>query len=53
MNSEPWAFPVITLVLVLGAHEDRGKLPSEKLKLFHVDLDSRCKAVVGELGCQR
>jgi hypothetical protein len=53
MNSEPSAFPVITLVLVLGAHEDRGKLPSEKLKSFHVDLDSRCKGVVDELGYQR
>ncbi|WP_140393556.1 hypothetical protein [Xanthomonas retroflexus] len=33
-------------------HEDKGKLPSEELKSFHVDLDSKCKAVVGELGYQ-
>lgn len=31
---------------------DDGKLPSEELKSFHVDLDSKCKAVVDELGYQ-
>lgn len=31
---------------------DRNKLPSEALTSFHVDLDSKCKAVVGELGYQ-
>lgn len=33
-------------------HADKGKLSSEELKSFHVDLDSKCKAVVGELGYQ-
>lgn len=33
-------------------HADKVKAPSEELKSFHVDLDSKCKAVVGELGYQ-
>lgn len=33
-------------------HADKVKAPSEELKSFHVDLDSNCKAVVGELRYQ-
>lgn len=33
-------------------HADKVKVPSEELNSFHVDLDSKCKAVVGELGYQ-
>ncbi|MCI1073341.1 hypothetical protein MOQ07_03575 [Stenotrophomonas maltophilia] len=32
--------------------DDKGRLPSEELKSFHVDLNSSCKAVVAELGYQ-
>lgn len=60
--SREWAEYVCVVVPEAGGGGLRGygvmhragkvEVPSEELKSFHVYLDSKCKAVVGELGCQ-